>query len=38
VRWLLWKWKIGWHRFWKMVETGNPGGIFTSNLIAVAKK
>ena len=38
VRWLLWKWKIACHRFWKMVETGNPGGIFTSNLIAVATK
>ena len=38
VRWLLWKVRIMIHRFWKMVETGNPGGIFTSNLIAVGVK
>lgn len=30
----LWKLKVAHTRFWKMVETGNPSGIFTSNLIA----
>lgn len=38
VRWLLWKWKVLTFRFWKMVETGNANGIFTSNLIAVGEK
>ncbi len=38
IRYVLWKlmvWKI---KFWKMVETGNPRGIFTQNIIAVIEK
>ncbi|MEZ5031452.1 MAG: class I SAM-dependent methyltransferase [Saprospiraceae bacterium] len=34
VRAALWKVKVAHTRFWKMVETGNPSGLFTSNLIA----
>jgi 2-polyprenyl-3-methyl-5-hydroxy-6-metoxy-1,4-benzoquinol methylase len=38
VRWLLWKYRVLIHRFWKMVETGNGNGLFTSNLIAIGNK
>jgi SAM-dependent methyltransferase len=38
VRFLLWKLKVMQLKFWKMVETGNPHGIFTQNLIAVLIK
>ncbi|MBS1556962.1 MAG: class I SAM-dependent methyltransferase [Bacteroidetes bacterium] len=38
LRYWLWALKVIQHRFWKMVETGNPAGIFTSNLIAVGIK
>lgn len=38
IRTFLWRWKVMTLRFWKMVETGNPDGIFTSNLIAVGDK
>lgn len=38
VRSLLWIWKVFWTRFWKMVESGNKSGIFTSNIIAIATK
>ena len=38
VRYVLWKMREAFHRFWKVVETGNARGIFTSNLIAVGKK
>jgi 2-polyprenyl-3-methyl-5-hydroxy-6-metoxy-1,4-benzoquinol methylase len=38
VRSMLWSLKVAHHRFWKMVETGNASGIFTSNLIAVGEK
>lgn len=34
----LWSLRVLAHRFWKMIETGNPGGIFTSNIIAVGEK
>lgn len=34
IRSWLWRLKVGQTRFWKMVETGSPSGIFTSNLIA----
>ncbi len=38
VRYVLWQlmvWKL---KFWKMVETGSPAGIFTQNIISVAVK
>lgn len=38
IRAALWKIKVAQARFWKMVETGNPSGIFTSNLIAKGTK
>ncbi len=38
IRYYLWKTKVARHKFWKMVETGNPNGIFTQNLIAVIDK
>lgn len=38
IRHMLWALKVFVHRFWKMVETGNATGIFTSNLIAVGTK
>lgn len=38
VRIWLWRVKVMIHRFWKMVETGNHSGIFTSNLIAIGRK
>jgi 2-polyprenyl-3-methyl-5-hydroxy-6-metoxy-1,4-benzoquinol methylase len=38
IRHILWSWKSFWTRFWKTVETGNNGGIFTANLIAVFDK
>lgn len=38
VRSLLWQIRVACHRFWKWIETGNSGGIFTSNLIAVGRK
>lgn len=38
VRKILWDFKVLTTKFWKMVETGNPSGIFTSNLIAVGNK
>jgi len=34
IRSLLWQYKVAKTRFWKMVETGESTGIFTSNLIA----
>jgi 2-polyprenyl-3-methyl-5-hydroxy-6-metoxy-1,4-benzoquinol methylase len=38
LRAFLWKIKVAELRFWKMVETGNPSGIFTQNIIAVMEK
>ena len=38
LRKFLWNLRVLVHRFWKMVETGNPYGIFTSNLIAIGTK
>jgi cyclopropane fatty-acyl-phospholipid synthase-like methyltransferase len=38
VRYVLWKAKVWQIQFWKMVETGSPSGIFTSNLIAIGTK
>jgi 2-polyprenyl-3-methyl-5-hydroxy-6-metoxy-1,4-benzoquinol methylase len=34
IRAALWKIKVAQTRFWKMVESGSPAGIFTANLIA----
>jgi 2-polyprenyl-3-methyl-5-hydroxy-6-metoxy-1,4-benzoquinol methylase len=34
IRAALWKLKVAQTQFWKMVESGSPKGIFTSNLIA----
>lgn len=34
IRSVLWKLKTWQLQFWKMVETGNPSGIFTANLMA----
>jgi SAM-dependent methyltransferase len=34
IRFVLWKYKELQLKFWKMVETGSPKGIFTQNLIA----
>lgn len=38
VRSVLWWFKVKQIKFWKMVETGSPRGIFTSNIIAVCEK
>lgn len=38
LRKCLWQLKVSQLRFWKMVETGNSTGIFTSNIIAVGEK
>jgi cyclopropane fatty-acyl-phospholipid synthase-like methyltransferase len=38
IRSFLWKIKVAQLKFWKMVETGNPRGIFTQNIIAVVEK
>jgi len=38
VRYILWKMMVWRLKFWKMVETGNPSGIFTQNIISVAVK
>jgi 2-polyprenyl-3-methyl-5-hydroxy-6-metoxy-1,4-benzoquinol methylase len=38
IRLLLWRLKVAQLKFWKMVETGNPKGIFTQNIIAVIDK
>ena len=38
IRFMLWKIKVIQLKFWKMVETGNPKGIFTQNIIAVIVK
>jgi 2-polyprenyl-3-methyl-5-hydroxy-6-metoxy-1,4-benzoquinol methylase len=38
IRYFLWGCKVFQLRFWKMIETGNRGGIFTQNLIAVLVK
>jgi len=38
VRFLFWRYKVLVTRFWKFVESGNYRGIFSSNIIAVAKK
>ena len=38
IRFLFWRYKVLMTRFWKFVESGNYNGIFTSNIIAVAKK
>ena len=38
IRFVLWKFKVMQLKFWKMVETGNPKGIFTQNIIAVIEK
>lgn len=38
IRYCLWQLMVWRLKFWKMIETGNPGGIFTQNIIAVAEK
>ena len=38
IRFILWKLMVSRLKFWKMVETGNPRGIFTQNIIAVVEK
>lgn len=38
IRYVLWKLKVAQLKFWKMVETGSPRGIFTQNIIAVIEK
>lgn len=38
VRYFLWQLMVWRLKFWKMVETGNPKGIFTQNIISVAEK
>ena len=38
IRYVLWKMMVWKLKFWKMVETGNPRGIFTQNIIAVVEK
>lgn len=38
IRFVLWKLFVWRLKFWKMVETGNRAGIFTQNIIAVARK
>jgi SAM-dependent methyltransferase len=37
-RGIIWRWKVLTIKFWKMIETGNYNGIFTSNIIIVAVK
>ncbi len=34
----LWSLRLATHRFWRMIETGNGKGVFTSNIIIVGKK
>jgi 2-polyprenyl-3-methyl-5-hydroxy-6-metoxy-1,4-benzoquinol methylase len=38
LRQFIWGLKVLQLRFWKLIETGNGSGIFTSNIIAVGKK
>ncbi|MBE2289572.1 MAG: class I SAM-dependent methyltransferase [Chitinophagaceae bacterium] len=38
IRTILWKIMVWRLKFWKMVETGNPNGIFTQNIIGIAQK
>jgi 2-polyprenyl-3-methyl-5-hydroxy-6-metoxy-1,4-benzoquinol methylase len=38
IRFVIWKLMVLRLKFWKMIETGNPKGIFTQNLIAVIEK
>jgi hypothetical protein len=38
VRSVLWKFFVFRLKFWKMIETGSPAGIFTQNIIGVAEK
>ena len=38
ILFILWKLMVLKLKFWKMVETGNPRGIFTQNIIAVVEK
>lgn len=38
IRSVLWKLFVYRLKFWKMVETGSPSGIFTQNIIGVAEK
>jgi cyclopropane fatty-acyl-phospholipid synthase-like methyltransferase len=38
VRFIFWRLKVAQLRFWKMIETGKWGGIFTQNIIAVIEK
>ena len=38
IRSVLWKLKVTKVKFWKMIETGSPSGIFTQNIIAVMEK
>jgi 2-polyprenyl-3-methyl-5-hydroxy-6-metoxy-1,4-benzoquinol methylase len=38
IRLLFWRLKVMQLKFWKMVETGSPHGIFTQNIIAVIEK
>jgi len=38
VRYILWRFLVLNLKFWKMVESGSPKGIFTQNIIAVAEK
>jgi predicted TPR repeat methyltransferase len=38
IRYVLWSLLVWRLKFWKMVETGSPQGIFTQNIIAIAEK
>lgn len=38
IRLIFWRMKVAQLKFWKMVETGSPKGIFTQNIIAVIFK
>ncbi|MBY0436487.1 MAG: class I SAM-dependent methyltransferase [Cyclobacteriaceae bacterium] len=38
IRLLFWRYKVLVNRFWKFVESGNSQGIFSSNIIALARK
>jgi len=38
IRLVLWQIKVAQLKFWKMIETGSPSGIFTQNIIAVIDK
>ena len=38
IRSVLWRFKVMQIRFWKMIESGNPSGIFSSNIIAIGTK